>query len=99
MSFDAITVEVYLSRYLGLIGDGPERKARCPRPERHAHGDRHPSFSINIEKAVGVCPVCKLSGVCHQRRHRRGDDARTVRAASDGGYRVCRFSRCRWWER
>ena len=62
MQLDPTTVESYLSRHLTLIGSGVERKARCPRGDLHAHGDRNPSFSINVEKAIAVCRVCSLSG-------------------------------------
>lgn len=30
----------------------------CPFPERHKHGDRHPSFGFNIRTGYGCCHVC-----------------------------------------
>jgi len=30
----------------------------CPFPERHKHGDQHPSFGFNIRTGYGFCHVC-----------------------------------------
>jgi hypothetical protein len=30
----------------------------CPFPERHKHGDRHPSFGFNTRTGYGFCHVC-----------------------------------------
>ncbi|MBE2266743.1 MAG: hypothetical protein IAE80_00835 [Anaerolinea sp.] len=30
----------------------------CPFPERHKHGDRHPSFGYNTKTGYGFCHVC-----------------------------------------
>lgn len=32
--------------------------ASCPFPERHHHGDRHPSFGFNARTGYGFCHVC-----------------------------------------
>ena len=42
---------------------GNEISFRCPFPDRHEHGDAHPSASYNLEKEVWYCHVCKDGGV------------------------------------
>src|SRR5262249_22779256 len=37
-------------------------KFRCLFPERHEHGDEHPSASYNPTKAVWLCRVCGARG-------------------------------------
>ena len=55
-------VETYLGSHLRLMGRGAERMASCPNPAAHSRGDKTPSFSVNLDKAVGHCHVCGLTG-------------------------------------
>jgi hypothetical protein len=42
--------------------EGAELLYRCPRPERHANGDTHPSLKINPKKNTWACFVCGVGG-------------------------------------
>lgn len=42
--------------------DPVEWYARCPFNENHRHGDRSPSFGINVQKGVYFCHGCKQQG-------------------------------------
>jgi len=39
---------------------------RCPRPERHNHGDAHPSLKVNSTKNIWGCFVCGVGGTAWQ---------------------------------
>lgn len=40
-----------------LIGNGPEKKAKCP-----FHEDGNPSFGVNVETGLWHCHACKVGG-------------------------------------
>jgi hypothetical protein len=46
--------------------EGVELLWRCPRHERHANGDAHPSFKVNPAKNVWGCFVCGAGGTAWQ---------------------------------
>jgi hypothetical protein len=46
----------------GVRQEGAELRFRCPVPERHAHGDEHPSARYHAGKGVWVCDVCGEGG-------------------------------------
>lgn len=41
-----------------LVQRGDWLNGACPFPERHKHGDRHPSFGFNTKTGYGFCHVC-----------------------------------------
>ncbi len=43
---------------LGCKPCGDWLNGACPFPERHKHGDRHPSFGFNTRTGYGFCHVC-----------------------------------------
>ncbi len=60
-------IETYLRNVIKkLLGRGAERTAQCPRASAHAHGDRNPSCSVNVERGVLYCHVCALKGNIEQ---------------------------------
>ena len=64
-------VEVYVAQHIRLApGHGVERMARCPN-----HGDKTPSLSINLEKAIAHCHSCGLEGTITAIAHSVGWDA------------------------
>ncbi|MDA2926324.1 AAA family ATPase [Acidobacteria bacterium AH-259-G07] len=58
----------YLQQHIKFAPNqsGSERKAQCPRHEQHAHGDRNPSCSVNIDKGLLKCFTCALEGNVYQ---------------------------------
>ncbi|MCS7072677.1 MAG: RepB family DNA primase [Anaerolinea sp.] len=52
----ARVTHVLLQRGGRLRGDWVN--GRCPFPERHKHGDQHPSFGFNMRSGCGYCHVC-----------------------------------------
>jgi hypothetical protein len=42
--------------------EGAEFLWRCPHPERHQHGDTHPSLKVNPQKDVFLCAPCGGKG-------------------------------------
>ena len=47
-------------------GEGTELLYPCPHPERHQHGDAHPSLKINPKKDTWGCFVCGVGGTAWQ---------------------------------
>ena len=60
---DSLSCEA-VARALGepLKHERAEMLYRCPRPERHANGDAHPSLKINVRKNVWACFPCGVGG-------------------------------------
>lgn len=46
--------------------EGTELLYPCPHPERHQHGDAHPSLKINPKKDTWGCFVCGVGGTAWQ---------------------------------
>lgn len=57
----AATIVAHLSAR-GGNRKGSEVVFRCPFPDRHANGDKHPSARYNVEKRVWHCDVCNEGG-------------------------------------
>lgn len=54
-------------RARGYRRSGDWLNGRCPFPERHQHGDLHPSFGFNLCSGYGHCHVCgtlRLKDLC-----------------------------------
>jgi hypothetical protein len=56
----------------GALGEPTKREGgelvwRCPHPERHQHGDAHPSLKVNPQNDVFMCAPRDAKGkVCAQ---------------------------------
>ncbi|HEV2416549.1 MAG TPA: hypothetical protein VGX94_01980 [Terriglobia bacterium] len=59
-----LTCEAIAKAALGppLKKEGAELLYRCPHPERHSHGDQHPSLGINPRKDVFLDAACGAKG-------------------------------------
>ena len=60
-SFHSAVEAAVLSRNGKHLRDG-EVRFRCPHPERHEHGDAHPSARYNSRKFAWTCDVCGAGG-------------------------------------
>ncbi len=55
---DLIALIVDVLTHRGCKWRGDWLNGTCPFPERHKHGDHHPSFGFNVQSGYGYCHVC-----------------------------------------